>query len=202
MKYVSPRKNARSAFALVEPVRLLEHLDGLVRVERVERELGIGEQPLEALPPVSREAAEHPLLALEEALALLHRGHVVVDARLPEVEQLLLDEEALPLEEVLQGEEPGLGDEAVLLLAVQGVEQHLERLGAALDDLLEDADALEEVLVHRDALFLLRPLLVRFGGSRDDEELALALHAVLALELVRRPADLADHGSFSPPGPS
>ena len=97
---------------------------------------------------------------------------------------------------------PGLGDEAVLLLPVQGVEEHLQRLGAALDDLLEDADALEEVLVQRDALLLRCPLLVRFGRSRDDEELALALDAVLAIELVRRPADLTDHGSLSPPGPS
>jgi len=126
----------------------------------------------------------------------------MVDARLPEVEQLFLDEEALPLEQVLESEEPRLGDEAVLFLAIQGVEQHLERLGASLDDFLENADAFEEVLVHRDALFLLRPLFVRFGGSRDDEEPALALHAVLAFEFVRGPADLADHESFSPPGPS
>ena len=115
-----------------------------------------------------------------------------VDARLPEVEELLLDEEALPLEEVLEREEARLRDEAVLLLPVQGLEEHLERLGAALDDLLEDGDTLEEVLVQRDPL-LGRRLVVCLGRARDDEELALALPAEFAVELVRRPADLADH---------
>src|SRR5262249_31204071 len=50
---------------LVELERLLERAHGLLGVERVERELGVLEERLEALAPLSREAPDHPLLALE-----------------------------------------------------------------------------------------------------------------------------------------
>ena len=93
-------------------------------------------------------------------------------------------------------------DEAAPFLPVRRVEEHPEGLGAPLDDLLQNGDALEEVLVQGDLFLLGRRLVVRLDAPGDDEELALTLPAELPVELVQCAADLADQGSFSPPGPA
>ncbi len=196
-----PEEERQLRVPAVQLPRLLEDRHRLLGIEGEEGELGLPEEADEPFAPRPLVLGENPLLALEEAFALLEDRHVLVDTPFPELDELLFDEEPLPLEKVLEGEKSRLDDEAVLLLPMESLEEDLQRLGAPLDDLLEDGDPLEEVLVEGDPLSG-GPLVVRLARAGDDEELVLALPAELLVEVVRRAADLADQaGTFSPPGP-
>ena len=70
--------------------------------------------------------------------------------------------------------------------------------------LLQNGDALEEVLVEGDDLLFGAFLVgLRAAGAGDDEQLRLALPAELAVQVVLRAAELADQSATrSPPGPA
>src|SRR6185369_7550856 len=121
---------------LVQLRELLEQADAAVGVQREDRELR-GTQALEKLLPVfSGEAGHDPVPPLEEAVLLLDRLHAVVHLGLPEVEDLLGADRAAALERLLQGQDPGMGHEEVLLEVPERLEERLDRVAGALDDVL------------------------------------------------------------------
>ena len=130
-----------------------------VGVERQDRELGLAQPLQERLAVVAGEARDDAVAALEEAVLLLDRLHPLVHLGFPEVDDLLGADRAAPLERLLQGEDPGVGDEEVLLEVAHRLEERLDGLGGALDDVLERRDPLEEVLVEGDLLLRLPRLL-------------------------------------------
>ena len=97
------------------------------------------------------------------------------------------------LERLLEREDPGVGDEEVLLEVAHGLEEGLDGLRGPLDHVLERRDALEQMLVEGDLLRGLSGLLDD-ADAREDEELGVAGGAVLVLVRVPQPADLAIHG--------
>ena len=82
--------------------------------------------------------------------------------------------------------------EEVLLEVAHRLEERLDRLGRALDDVLERRDPLEQVLVEGDLLLGL-PRLLDDADAGEDEELGVAARAELLVVGVLEAADLAEH---------
>ncbi len=185
----------------VELQRLLEAAPGAVDVEGVERVLGVVQVLGEDLAPVALVERRDAVLDRHEALALLERAQLVLHLRLPELGPLLAPDRAPPLEQLAQRGEAGLRHQQVLLLLVDGRDQLGDRLGRALDRLLEDRHPLEQVLVEREVGFALtlEALAVGGGGARDHQQLLVAADADLLLDAVRRSAGLAQQQGAHPP---
>jgi hypothetical protein len=119
--------------------------------------------------------------------------------RFPQLHDLVGREHVLLLEQLLHGEQSGLVDENRPLVLLHGVDQRPDRLGRALDDLLDRGDALEEVLVEGEILFLfvLFELVILEGReARQHEQFVLTAVAELPFVVVVGAAGLAEHGRF------
>ena len=114
---------------------------------------------------------------------------------LPDLAPDLGLDHALDLQRVGQRGQPGLVDEEVLLLLLEGRQDVAHGLGGALDHLLEDRDALEQVLVEREVLLgsLLLELDLVGARPRQHQQLLVAAVAVLGLVVLQRAADLTEH---------
>ena len=145
-----------------------------------------------AVAVAAGEAADDPIAALEEAVLLLDRLHPLVHLGFPEVDDLFRPHGPAPLERLLQREDARVRDEEVLLQVAHRLEERLDGLGGALDDVLEGRDALQEVLVERNLLLGLAGLLDD-ADAREDEELGVAARAELFVVGVLEAADLAVH---------
>ena len=150
----------------------------------------------EALAPLAAEERHDPVFALGEALLLFESEHLLAHLRFPQLDQLVGGDDVLPLEQFLDGEQAGLIDEDGALVFLHGIDDAADRLGAALDDLLEAGDALEQMLVERYVAFfvvLLDFVLFERGHARQHEQLRLAAEAILALVVIQCTTGLAEH---------
>src|SRR4051794_22421156 len=173
-----------------------ERLNAAIRIERINGRLSLGEQLQEALAPLAAEERHDPVFALGEALLLFESEHLLAHLRFPELDQLVGGDDVLALEQFFDGEQSRLIDEDGALVLLNGIDDAADGLGAALDDLFETGDALEQMLVERYVAFfvvLLDFVLFERSHARKHEQLRLAAEAILALVVVQRTTGLAEH---------
>ena len=163
-----------------------------VGVQGEDGELGLAQPPEKILAVFSGEARDDPVAPLQKAVLLLHRLHPVVHLGLPEVQDLLGADGAAPLEGLLQGQDPRVGDEEILLEIPQGFEEGLDRLPRALDHVLERRDPLEQMLVEGNLLRVSPPSSTT-PTPESTRSLELTAGAELLFVGVLQAADLAVH---------
>ena len=120
-----------------------------IGLECVDGRLGLGQQLQEALALLAAEERGDAVFALDEALLLFQRKHLLAHLRFPQLDQLVGGDDVLLLQQLLGGEQPGLVDEDGALVLLYGIDDAAQSLGGALDDLFQRGNALEEMLVER-----------------------------------------------------
>jgi hypothetical protein len=176
----------------VGPEQLLEHPDPAVGVEGQDRKLRLAQLAQEPIAVGPGEARDDAVAALEEPVLLLDGLHPLVHLGFPEVDDLLRANRAAALEGFLQGQDPRVRDEEVLLEIPHGLEQGLHGLGRALDHVLERRDPLQQMLIEGDLLLGL-PRLFDHSDAREHEQLRVAAGAELLVFGILQAADLAIH---------
>ncbi len=178
--------------AAIDFVELFERADPAVGIERQQGELRLAEPFCELLAVASGEARHDAVAPLQETILLLDRLHALVELRLPEVADFLGADDSPALEGLLQCQNSGVGDEKVPLEVSERLEERLDRVAGALDELLERRNPLEEVLIQGDLFLRFAPLLDD-PDPGEDEQLRLAADAEFLVVGVSRAADLAEH---------
>ena len=170
-----------------------------IGIERVERSLGFLHVDREAVAFLAAEERDHAIATLVEALLLFESEHLLAHLRFPQLDDFLGGEDVLLFEDFLYGEKTGLIDEDRALVLLHRVDDRAKRLRRPLDDFFQRRDALEQMLIEREILFLLVLLDLVFLERRDageHEQLVLAAIAILAFVVVIRATGLTEHGRF------
>src|SRR4051794_5108557 len=173
-----------------------ERLDAAIGIERIDGRLSLGEELQESLAPLAAEERHDPVFALGEALLLFESEHLLAHLRFPKFDELVGGDDVLALEQFLDGEQSGLIDEDGALVFLHGIDDAADRLCAALDDLFETGDALEQMLIERYVAFfvvLLDLVLFERCHARKHEQLRLAAEAILALVVIQCTTGLTEH---------
>ena len=180
----------------VEARRALERFDGALELEGGERLPRLLEETQELLLPRAVVEGEDAFAQALEAVALLERQEPLVAAAAPEQLPLFARYQLLAFEQLAHGGEAGLGHGEVLFLLLHHPEQVLDGLGRALDRLLEQRDALEQVLVEGEVLLELGEQVVALvaAAPRHHQQLVVAAAAELLVVGIAGAAGLAVDG--------
>ena len=124
------------------------------------------------------------------------REELEVHLLLPQLAPLVVAEDPPALQQIAQRAQTRLVDQDALFLLAQRRHELAHGLGGALDGLLQDGDALQQVIVERKAGFadfLFEPGFLGAGRAREYEELLVAASTVLFGFPILRAAGLTVH---------
>ena len=97
-------EEAQLVVVAVELECFLERLDAALRIEGVDRRLGIRQILTEAIALLAAKERNDPVLPLHEALLLFQREHLLAHLRFPQLDQLVRGNDVLFLQELFDGE--------------------------------------------------------------------------------------------------